>query len=385
MRVAAPAYDLWSVLLLSATFSLAACNLFVDTELAESTDENLVSDVPSDDSDGIGDVCEGNPPRCTGSGYGQECGSDTDCPDSFYCAYSTCQDGRNRDFCESESQCSEVDDTCNGEPALCEDRLHGDSCTQDAECPGDLYCAHSLCQDGREGDYCVSTDQCSEPGNVCVSGVGICRVPQYRDDCYDAAQCPEGMYCDEQWESCRDGRMNDPCESDHQCDSDMCCEGIVCWGPCGDMDQDGSVTEADIQIIVDNIAAGGRRLNYCQEPAADVAPGDTGGDSEVNALDVQEVTDFVNGDIDWLICVPCHSDCGDVDSNGSVEEADALMLESYLDGDIELLPCQLETGDVYPAGGGDRELTQQDSTALREEVTLAARDGRSVELVCANP
>ena len=43
------------LLLLSAIFALTACNRFVDGELAESVDDDLVSDIAPDDSDGVED------------------------------------------------------------------------------------------------------------------------------------------------------------------------------------------------------------------------------------------------------------------------------------------------------------------------------------------
>ena len=168
------------------------------------------------------DTCDGSPGRCTNRAWGQSCDGDPECPGTLYCSNSLCQDGRSGDYCDETSDCNETNDICGGSPGQCRDRVKDDACGTDTECPGALYCANAFCQDGTTGDYCDSTVDCDENDDICGGSPGQCRDRVEGDDCGGDGECPTGLYCANA--ICQDGTSGDYCDSTADCDesNDIC-------------------------------------------------------------------------------------------------------------------------------------------------------------------
>ena len=175
------------------------------------------------------DICRGDPGRCLNRVEPEECAGDNECPaaDGLYCASNegVCRDGSSGDQCDLTADCDVLEDTCKGTPLICDTRVLGDPCvSDDAECPGDIYCANLLCQDGTTGQFCDLTADCDEDNDICKGSPAICQDRVEPDACAGDNECPDGLYCASNDGKCRDGSHGDPCDLEADCDvlTDTC-------------------------------------------------------------------------------------------------------------------------------------------------------------------
>ena len=184
------------------------------------------------DCDEVNDICNGAPAECVDRIIGDGCGTDdAECPGDLYCANAMCQDGTTGNYCDTTDACDEVNDICAGDPGACIDRIIGDLCAGNDECPGELYCANDMCQDGTTGHFCNSTDDCDEADDVCKGDTPSCQDRIEGEVCAGDTECPAGLYCASSAGECRDGSSGDECDATADCDDlDHQCVGdpMVC-------------------------------------------------------------------------------------------------------------------------------------------------------------
>ena len=174
------------------------------------------------DCDELDDICKGAPKSCTNRVEGDGCTTDDECTGALFCANAVCQNGSTGDYCDTTGDCLDVDDVCDGEPAVCRQRVEGDGCSSDDQCAGALYCANSVCQDGSTGDYCDATGDCGEANDICLGAPATCRDRVEDDPCGGPSDCPSGLFCANA--VCQDGTNGDYCNATSECDEidDIC-------------------------------------------------------------------------------------------------------------------------------------------------------------------
>ena len=218
MKLPMGRYCSCALVLVFVLSGLAACNLFVDDELAEPIEEDLGRDQPDDLAGGIEDLGDGSDDLedegssgdaiedvqadqdpCSACGS-RECGAYGDCPSCGNCTgcesqcfgntcgaaqqdhqdcsgghpywYDSCSvQGSRVDTCETYETCVDA-----GATASCRDSVEGDDCGSALECPGTapICSTDGICQDGNMGDDCQSHDDCGA-GFHC-GGTSQCAV-----------------------------------------------------------------------------------------------------------------------------------------------------------------------------------------------------------------
>ena len=158
---------------------------------------------------GEGDVCELDGPPCVVTGH--YCGPDL-----------VCHDGSTGDRCNTTVDCEDTDDVCAGSIATCRDRVEGETCESDAQCPGSLYCAQNQCQDGTDGDYCNTSADCAQVNDICKGTPLQCQDRAEGDSCDASIECPTSAPICTAVSVCREGNLGDDCQEDGDCVSNSC-------------------------------------------------------------------------------------------------------------------------------------------------------------------
>ncbi len=212
-----------------------------------------------------GSCREGTPVSCAkhcsgGANYGQECITDSQCPDALCIGF--CSD--------TLSGCRECETSahCTTNPRL--------RCSSSGEC---VQCtSHGQCQDG---SFCNGFESCNSSTGLCEAGTSVaCQQTCFRgshDDlpCTTDANCPGGMclgFCSEaraacvQCElavDCDDGQF---CNGDESCTNDQCqaSDPPVCKHCVGGVDQ-GLPCAVDAECDSPGTCAG--EPSYCHEPS----------------------------------------------------------------------------------------------------------------------
>jgi hypothetical protein len=125
-----------------------------------------------------------------------------------------------------------------------------------------------------------------------------------------------------------------------------------CSGLCGDVDDDGSVTSADVGVLEGML---GGSTAHC--PASQ---GDLNADGELTQADLELLSAIVDGWVDAeQACQPCNAPCGDANQDNAVDISDSVAANGLLDTP-PVAACAFWAADV----NGDGTVDDVDGTCI---------------------
>ena len=238
--------------------------------------------------------------------------------------YYTCRDNIDEEFRCSESCGGELErrvqlQRCSGSSGNCEGEVVWGRWNTDEMCA-----ANERCDSG--SGACIADQACARAcdlAEACCDSSGVFRPENYTcdNDVRDEFRCTTGRCgsaierrsilrkcsgnsggCDGEtvsgsWnshQSCSDGELcamtSGMCTS-----SELCIPGQGCTGLCGDVDQDGDIDQADVDIVSEVIIG-----NVSPGPCS-IESTDTNNDGEINIEDLLVIVNYLNGN-DTRVC-----------------------------------------------------------------------------------